>query len=210
MKWMVIILVLCGQVCYGQNWNEWTRQKKTQKKYLLLQIEAFKMYSAYLGKGYSVTDIGLRVIGDLKRKNFEQDEKYIESFKNVSTRVKGYRKVAEIAAIHLSIAKAIDKSISGAGNGRLTNNELKYLVDVYVRVRNDCERDVDRLIEVVTNSKLEMSDDERIKAIDRLYDAAIDQQSFVQSFSASVMVVVVQRMKESIEVNHSKKLNGIK
>ena len=55
-----------------------------------------------------------------------------------------------------------------------------------------------------------MKDDERIKRIDKLYADMQDKQIFVQSFSNSAKQLSLQRLKESYDIEISKKLNGLK
>jgi hypothetical protein len=42
--------LLFVQVSTAQTWSEWFSQKKTQKKYLLEQVAALKIYAGYLKK----------------------------------------------------------------------------------------------------------------------------------------------------------------
>lgn len=48
MKKLCVIMALLTSNVAGQaqtpNWNEWFRQKKTQRKYLIQQIAALKVY----------------------------------------------------------------------------------------------------------------------------------------------------------------------
>ncbi len=211
MKTLLIILVLCSHVCFGQTSAEWLQQKKVQKKYLLQQIAALKMYGNYLSKGYAITRNGLNVIGGSKQGCYNQDDKFFERLRIVSPRVQQYKRVADIIAIHLRASKAIKQTMNYSVNsGQLKSQEIIYLQGVFDRLAAESESDLDRLVAVTTSAKIEMSDDERIKEIDKLFVLAMDKQSFVQSFTIGVKGLVVQRLNELQEVKKSKTLNGIR
>jgi len=67
--YVTIIILLSGAQVNAQTWNEWFRQKKTQKKYLVQQIAALKVYLKYLKQGYRIVDKGLSLVGDIKDGN---------------------------------------------------------------------------------------------------------------------------------------------
>lgn len=54
-----------------QTFHEWFRQKKTQKKYLIQQIAALKVYLGYVQKGYSIAQKGLTTVSNIKKGNFD-------------------------------------------------------------------------------------------------------------------------------------------
>jgi hypothetical protein len=68
---LVIAIVIC-HVSFCQNAQEWTRQKKTQIKYLLQQIAANKVYIEYIEKGYNIARKGLQTIHDIKKGDFKE------------------------------------------------------------------------------------------------------------------------------------------
>src|SRR5690242_12522106 len=95
---IVIALMFSVQISNAQTFNEWLRQKKTQKQYLLQQVAALKVYLEYLKKGYKIVDKGLTIVGDIKQGKFDLDIEYLESLKNVNSAVSGSAKVASIVA----------------------------------------------------------------------------------------------------------------
>jgi len=82
----IIMCVLAGQLS-AQNWQEWFRQKKTQRKYLVQQIAALKVYLEYLKEGYAVAKKGLNLVGDIKDGNFNSHAEYFGSLKLVNPSV---------------------------------------------------------------------------------------------------------------------------
>lgn len=51
LSYFLISLFLAPFSVQCQTWDEVFKQKETQKKYLIQQIEAIKMYASYLKKG---------------------------------------------------------------------------------------------------------------------------------------------------------------
>lgn len=208
---LLLILIFVAQVSYAQTSDEWLQQKKMQRKYLLQQIAALKMYGGYLAKGYSIAKGGLKSIADLKRGSLQQDDRFFELKRIVSPKVKSYQKVRKIAIMAMNISK-VTQQTSGYGtrSGHLSFAEQKYFDQVFSNVKNACANDVERLVDIITNSKLAMTDDERIAAIDALYESMLDKKVFIEQFSADIKGVVLQRVGELRETKRSKKLNGIR
>ena len=54
-----------------------------------------------------------------------------------------------------------------------------------------------------------MSDDERLKAIDRIHKDMEDKLSFLGRFNGDVEVLILQRAKEKSNIEFSRKLQGL-
>ena len=63
---------------------------------------------------------------------------------------------------------------------------------------------------IITAGSLRMSDDERLQAIDRIYNEVVLQFSFLQDFNNSTAVLSVQREKDIQDIEISRKLYDIK
>ena len=75
MLWLAVIQI--SSIAHTQTWDEWFRQKETQKKYLLEQIAALNVYLGYVKEGYSIARDGLRIINDIKQGDFKlHDDKF--------------------------------------------------------------------------------------------------------------------------------------
>jgi hypothetical protein len=198
---LTLAFAIGGTICNAQTFNEWFRQKKTQKQYLLQQIAALKVYLDYLKKGYKIVDKGLTIVGDIKQGKFDLDIEYLESLKNVNSAVSGSAKVASIIAyqriiiIEFRRLKALKNETD-----LLTNNEKQYVANVYSNMLRESEISLDELDRVLSNSDFEMKDDERVKRVDALYVDMKDKYTFTKSFSNSTEMLIVQRSKDTQEV----------
>src|SRR5688572_5776828 len=90
----IVMLLLMAQSAKSQTWNEWFRQKKTQKQYLVQQIAALKVYLKYLKEGYTVVKKGMQIVGDIKEGNFNSHKDYFNSLREVNVLVSGSGKVS--------------------------------------------------------------------------------------------------------------------
>ena len=198
---LIFAFAIGATICNGQTFNEWFRQKKTQKKYLLQQIAALKVYLDYLKKGYKIVDKGLTIVGDIKQGKFDLDIEYLESLKNVNSAVSGSAKVASIVAYQRMIIIEFRrlKSLTNATD-LLTNEEKQYVENVYANMLRESEMSLDELDRVLSNSDFEMKDDERVKRVDGLYVDMKDKYTFTKSFANSTEVLIAQRSKDKQEV----------
>jgi hypothetical protein len=202
-------LCLCISCANAQTWNEWFRQKKTQKKYLIQQIAALKVYLKYLKEGYDVAKKGLDMIGDIKDGNFNDHSTYFGSLRLANPSIKQSKKVALIATLQQQVMKEFSRLRNDCRtDGNLTGDELNYVDAVYSNMLIQCENAIAELNTIVTDNSSQLKDDERIERIDHIYDDMLDKRDFVQSFSNSTRMIMAQRSRESSEVMTMKKING--
>lgn len=211
MKKLFIITILLSGYFISQaqspNWNEWFRQKKTQRKYLIQQIAALKVYLGYLKEGYDIAKKGLNIIGDIKDGNFNSHSEYFGSLKLVNNSVKNSSKVAPIVAYQNLIIKDFQKLLQDTNHSDfLTGEEKKYMNEVYENLLVKCEEALGDLETVITAKQLEMKDDERLMKIDHIYEDMKDKYVFTRSFSNSTTLLIRQRSRDSFEIENSGKI----
>jgi hypothetical protein len=203
----IACIILSTNIGHAQKWDEWFKQKKTQKKYLIQQIAALKVYLEYLKEGYDIAKKGLTIVGDIKEGKFDLDLEYIESLGNVNSAISGSAKVSSIIAyqrlIMLEFRKLRDLTNS---SDFMTRDERNYIADVYANMLNESEFTLHELDRVLSNSDFEMKDDERLKRLDMLYLDMKDKFMFTRAFSNSTELLIGQRAKEQAEVDLHRRL----
>lgn len=207
---MFSVMISLSFAVAAQTTAEWTRQKKTQRKYLLQQIAALKVYSGYVSKGYSIAKNGLYVINRIKEGDFSMHRTHLEKLFIVNP---GIRRCAKIASI-LSLQKEITGQCGRAirqfkSSPQFSPTEVNYISDVYGKLLTDCANNLDRLLLVISNGQLQVTDDERIAMIDKLYAELQDQQIFARSFSDRTTLLMLQRKSQLNDIIISKKLNSL-
>jgi len=212
-KMLLFLLILVSMTgsLKAQTLAEWFQQKKTQKKYLLQQIAALQIYIGYAQKGYQIAKEGLTTIGGFTRGEFNLHADYFNSLKIVNTEIKHYAKVAEIIGLEIKIVQNYNSTFRKLkSTDAFSNDELSYIRSVFTNLLDDCEKTLDELIAVTTDGKLEMTDDERMARIDKLYLDMQDKFTFCNSFSNDAKLLAASRIKEQTEVKTSRALQGIK
>lgn len=210
-RFLLVLLLLVGvQLSYGQTWNEWFRQKKTQIEYYVKQIASLKIYADYLQKGYSIAKDGTDLINDIKHGDFNLHDGYFSSLKTVSSPVKNYSKVNAIVSDQISILKNFGKLLSYAdGSQMLAPSEKEYIHSVYSNLTAESVKDLDELFSVITSGELQMKEDERMGKIDRIYLSMKDKVSFTTAFSNQVYILLHQRNMDKTDIEKSKKIFGL-
>lgn len=194
---MVLLFSVCPLFLSAQTWAEWFKQKKTQKRYLLEQIAALKIYGDYLKKGYQIVDGGLSVVRDITRGEFSLHGAFISSLKKVSPAIRNDVRVAEIIALQIQILGSFSEVKAGE---YLSAADLAYIGLVQGSVTLDCFNDLEELLLVVTSGKLEMSDDERLKRLAAVYENMLDKSAFVRDFCGNVFGLLRQRKAGEQEI----------
>ncbi|MGJ1382863.1 hypothetical protein [Sphingobacterium siyangense] len=214
-KLTIMVLVtafsLCTTAAKAQTWSEWFRQKKTQKKYLMQQIAALKVYISYAQKGYKIYQQGLGSIGNLTGVEFGLHGAYFASLETVRPEIKGYSKVAGIMAIQEEIARKYPQYLKMFDSSEFLNAaERKYIRSVYGRLLADIVAGIEMLSAVTGDGALKMTDDERIEMLDLLHAETQEMYVFFSRFSEEAKALALLREKEQRNINNSRVLHGIK
>lgn len=196
----MICNVLCFWLCacsvktvQAQTFSEWWNQKSTQKKYLVQQIAALQVYIAFLEKGYQVVNTGLNTVKDITNGEFHLHDAYISSLKKVNPVIRDDKRISEILAMREYIGEAFAKI---KNNPLLSVEQNTYIASVREKVLAECEADINELLLVITSGKVEMTDDERIKRLNKVYLAMQDKTAFTQHFCNQVAILIQQRTEE--------------
>jgi len=204
---LILVVVIFSKDVYGQNWSEWFDQKSTQKKYLIQQIAALKVYAGYAAKGYEIVKSGLGVIKNGKKGDFDLHSDYFTSLTAVNPSIKKYSKVLAIFSMQVSMviqARAAIRKFKT--NKQFTDEEIRYIRMVAANILTDIIAVQDKLAQVLKSHTLQLKDDERIKVINQLFIDTQEQQTCLGSFTQDVFVLAAQRSSEENNLIRIKKL----
>ena len=70
-------------------------------------------------------------------------------------------------------------------------------------------KNIDALVTVLTANKLRMSDEERLKTIDGIFDSMDDKLAFLRDFNNNTTMLAIARTKEKNDANSVQKIYGI-
>ncbi|MXV50427.1 hypothetical protein GS399_05530 [Pedobacter sp. HMF7647] len=194
----------CGAV-RAQTWAEFFNQKKTQKQYLVRQLAALEMYAGYARKGYELVSGGLETIKGITRGELGLHEVFFGSLSAVSPLVSGDSRVAGVLRMQLLISARLT-SLGSLG-------ALPAAYEVYGRkVRADllkgCAEDLVELADVLSQGRLQLSDEERLRRLQMLYASVEERYGFCNRFVSAVQVLAKQRSQEKAETEHLRALFG--
>jgi len=211
-KGILLAMILCmGSIGQAQTWDEWFRQKKTRRKYLVEQIVALKVYLGYAEKGYRIASEGLTTIGRIKRGDWSLHDNYFTSLKAVSPTVKKSPKAAAVVTAGLQIVNQVTRAkaeVRLAGWSSLDEQEAND--NVLDNLLMACLKTINELTNVLTTGELAMKDDERLKRMERLNNDMLEHYTFCVDYLATLRLYLLQRQSETIDINYSKKLNDAK
>ena len=202
MKKIIIIIVLlaASNIGYAQTWGEWFNQAKTQKKYLLQNIGYNEIYLEVLKKGYGIYKDGTDTWGGIKRGDLNMHQTYYTSLKNVNPVIAKNPKVQGIANYQSMILVLYQQGKKEFASDKfLHDDEKTYITGVYQNLLTECDKSMDELKMVITNGSSQMTDDERMKRLDKIYDDMKDKKSFIAAFNNDTRILNLQRQKESIQ-----------
>jgi len=199
---LTLLLLLVSSLSFGQTWNEFFKQRKTQLKYSVQQIAALNAYIIVAKKGYDIVSSGLNTVKDITNGEFKLHTVFINALKTVSPTIRNDARIAETIALQLEIKKSFKQVKAGT---MLSASNRDYISDVREKVLDECNKDLDELLQVITSGSLEMSDDERLKRVDKIYQSTKVKAQFTQIFATQISLL--NRQKE-IEQSSNDKMEG--
>ncbi len=203
--------VLCLFFLLMVGWTN-SRGQAHEIAVLLLNVEKLSQYKAILSDlktSYKVLSSGYSAIKDISEGNFTLHKHFLDGLMQVSPTVRNYRKVAWVIDYQIQLVKEYRDAYGDfKRSGEFKPDELVYLGQVYDNLFRLSLQNLDELLLVITAGNLRMSDDERLKAIDRIYLDMEDKVMFLRSFNNSTALLGAQREKERFQVESMKKIHG--
>ena len=180
---------------------------------LLLNVSKLEQLKKILNNmydGYKVLTKGYNTIKTISEGNFSIHKVFLDGLLQVSPGVRKYKKVADIINYQLQLVRTVKPAINKyRATGLFNETELNYMAKVYGDLFNRSFQQLEALAMVITAGNLRMSDDERLKAIDRIYFNISDQLAFLHSFNTENNILAIQRGRVMVDTKLSKKLSGL-
>lgn len=200
--WMVLIC-FTGQVA----------AQSAEVQQLLLNVEKLAQLKKILSnmkKGYEIVSAGYNTIKDISKGSFNIHQTFLDGLVQVSPAVRKYKRIADIISFQKQLVKEYKSAFRKFQRSNLFNeNEIRYMGNVYGNLFNKSLQNLDELAMVITAGKLRMSDDERLTAIDRIFNDISDKLIFLRTFNKENNLLAIQRGREMVDTKVSKKLNGL-
>ncbi len=179
-------------------------------KQLVLNVEKLSQLKSILSdmeKGYTILSQGYNQVKNISQGNFSLHETFLNGLLGVNPEIKKYQRVADIIADESSIVTEYRNAYSRLkSSGSFSISELNYLGNVYSTLTSQSLQNINALAMIITASKLRMSDDERLQAIDHIYLDTSDKLQFLRSFNRRTAILQLQRKKELNDTQSLQKL----
>lgn len=205
MKKLFILCLLISKVGIGQS---------DEAQQLLLNWEKLTQFKTILKNmkdGYQVLHKGYTSIKNISAGNFSLHKTFLDGLLEVSPVVKKYKRVADIINYQVRLVKEYKAAYRQFRDDKqFTVTEIEYLGKVYANLFNQSVKNIDALATVITSGKLRMSDDERLQAIDRIYEEIVDQYTFLNEFNNNTAILALQREKDKMDIDGMKKVHGLR
>ncbi|PWS33328.1 hypothetical protein [Pedobacter paludis] len=178
--------------------------QSTEAQQLLLNVEKLSQLKNILSdmkKGYEVLSTGYNSVRNIARGNFSLHEVFLDGLWLVSPEVRKYYKIAEIVSMESDLVREYKSAFSRfSSSGSFSVSELEYFGAVYGKLVSESLDGLEELLMIVTDSKLRMSDHERLAGIDRVFAAMQERLTFLRSFNRKNSILQVQRLREQQEL----------
>ncbi|HTN19769.1 MAG TPA: hypothetical protein VL125_04805 [Pelobium sp.] len=206
-NFLIISFCFFGLHCQAQTFNEFFRQKKTQKEYLLKQITALEFYHGFLREGFNIVDSGLNAINTFKEAESSLHAGYFNSLKAINPVIAKNPMIAEIVGWkNQTINLLSNLKISSV----LGDAQLIYIQRVKANLISECQKDFNFFRLVITPSKLELTDEQRLNQLHKIHQSMRDKHDFVLSFVRDVELLESQKRNQLQQLKASKNRFNIK
>ena len=189
------------------------RCQTAEAEQLLLNWEKLQELEKILDNmyvGYKILDKGYTTVKNIAEGNYSIHQLFLDGLMAVNPTVRNYRRIPFI----INYQKLLLKEYKNAYNRfkddpHFTPEEIQYLVNVYNFLFKASLRNLDDLVMIITATKLRMSDDERMKAIDRIFYDMEGKLVFLRGFNNSTQMLAIQRARSANDVRTLNHLYGI-
>ncbi|TAM97124.1 MAG: hypothetical protein EPN39_12040 [Chitinophagaceae bacterium] len=174
------------------------------------QIVLLTTYGQYVKKGYGIMESRLHTIHEIKNGEFSLHVSYINSLKNVNPKIKGYDEVQAIQTTATALIEGCKRLQTDVGGSDVLNsNEVAYIQNTTAGILKETSEDLNELNLMVSDDKLSMTDEERLKQIDRLYSRVVKSYQNFKSLNSSFYQVTAGRKQALRHDSELKQWYGI-
>lgn len=204
----IILFLLLGLAFSRQAFSQ-----ATEAQQLLLNWEKLRQLEEILDnmyKGYKILDKGYTTIKKIAEGNYTIHELFIDGLMMVNPSIRNYKRIPFIIDYQKLLLKEYQRAYNRfKRDPNFTIEELEYLGNVYKFLFDASLRNIDELMMIITATKLSMSDDERMQAIDRIFFDMEDKVIFLRTFNNNTQLLAIQRARSMNDVRTLRQLYGV-
>lgn len=209
-KYKLLLAGFCccalGQSLQAQTFNEWFRQSKTRKKYLIKQIAALEDLLLTGEKGWRIAEAGIRDIGQIKNGEFNMHQAFFQSLKTINPLIKNDRIIQDIILQEEILTEDLMESFGiWQKSPFLQPKEINTIARMVEQLVESGEQLADALRVLTTDNSYQLSDGERLNAIHVLNLEFTRYSSQAKAFMDGTNRLIAQRQQEAAELSLLKK-----
>lgn len=160
--------------------------------------------------GYEQLKAGYTQIRDVVRDNFQLHKIFLDALWITHPAVRDDPRLTAILATSTRLVARIRSAQAQWGSGPVfTAAEISYISGMLTHLLDRCGSDLDELALVTTDHALQMSDAQRLQALDRIGAELNSMTAFLQQLSTSLAVEAARRQREANDITTLKKLYGL-
>ncbi|MCC8423619.1 TerB family tellurite resistance protein [Mucilaginibacter sp. UR6-11] len=206
---MRTVKIMVALLCFGMS----AQAQSDELQQLLLNIEKLTQFKAILSdmkQGYQIYQQGYGMVSNLSKGNFNLHNGYLTGLMAVNPAVRNNPRIGQIVGQQTDLISEYKRYASlFRQSGSFNSNELNYFNNVYNQLVRQSNANIDELANVTTAGQLRMSDDDRLRAIDRIYNSSTEQLQFLRFFNRKAVILSLQRSKDQNDTQTLKRLYGI-
>lgn len=200
MKQLFLFLIACSLMQSIRAQGVFNQDGEMIKK-SIEQIILIGTYGQYVKKGYQIMEGGLHSIHDIKDGEFNLHLAYIHSLKKVNPKIKGYDEVQTIQVMATTLIEGCKELVQHTRQSAVMNDEeAVYIKNATNHLLEETSGDLNELNILITSDSLSMTDDERIKEIDRLYNRVVKSYKSYKNLEYNTRRIITGR-KQSLKYN---------
>ncbi|RYD83419.1 MAG: TerB family tellurite resistance protein [Sphingobacteriales bacterium] len=208
MKSTLYLMLTLSVICLSSTVFK-LKAQSAEVQQLLLNVEKLSQLKNILSdmkRGYTIITNGYNAVKNISQGNFSMHEVFLDGLMLVNPEIKKYERVADIITYQQHLISEYKSAYNRFRNAdTFSSEELSYLSSIYGRLFDQSINNLDELLTVITSSKLRMSDDERLMAIDRIFMDMQDKLIFLRSFNKEASILNLQRQKEKSDINTTRR-----
>ncbi|WHZ08066.1 MAG: hypothetical protein OJF59_001819 [Cytophagales bacterium] len=187
--------------------------QEQEMEQLILDYEKLQQLEKILDNmyaGYKILDYGYTTIKNIAEGNYKLHQAFLDGLFLVNPAVRNYKRIPYIIDYQKLLVKEYKNYYTRFKNDpNFKPEELEYIGNVYSFLVQASLRNIDDLIMITTATKLRMSDDERMKAIDRIYYDLEGKVVFIRSFNNNTQLLAIQRARSANDVRTLRHIYGL-
>jgi len=174
------------------------------------KLAGLKSILSQMYKGYQIVSSGYNSVKSVSQGNLNLHQAFLDGLMVVSPTVRKYPRVADIINDQMELVSEYKSAYGSFRQDKHFNpDEISYMIDVYNNLISGSLSNLNTLTIVMSDNKLRMSDNERLRMIDQVYATGHDQLTFLRQFNNQTRNVAIARANNQNDQQTIQKLYGV-